>query len=121
MRIFGAENDLLIEMQGMEKFWTMKSKITLPRTSIADIEYDPSLPPRKALALPFFKFPGSVLPGIMFAGTFIKPGERDFWYIRMKNAGVISITTKKGSFSYDRIMLSCTPEIAQDIADWWKT
>lgn len=120
MRIFGAEDDLRIEMQGLEKFWTLKSRIVLPRAAIANIEYDPAVPPKKTLALPFFKFPGTVLPGIMFAGTFVKRGEREFWYIHFKNPGVISITTKQGSFNYDRIMLTCTPEIAQDIADWRK-
>lgn len=120
MKVFGAQNDLIITLEGAERFWAVKSKIILPRASIADIEYDPARPPKKMLALQFFKLPGSVLPGIMFAGTFVKRGERDFWYIRMRYDGVISIKTKKDSFNYDRIMLSCSAEIAQDVVDWWK-
>jgi hypothetical protein len=120
MNIFGDYDDLVIDMEGPEKFWAMKSKLRIPRSDIESIAYDPTKPPKKILALPFIKFPGSVIPGLMFAGTFVKRGERDFWYILMRHDGVLSIQTKKGSFNYDRIMISCGAETAQSVDEWWK-
>jgi hypothetical protein len=38
----------------------------------------------------------------------------------MKQPGVLVLALKPGTTKYDKIRLTCTPEIAQDIADWWQ-
>jgi len=36
----------------------------------------------------------------------------------MQQAGELSLTLQSGAGAYDKIRVSCTPEIAQSIADW---
>jgi hypothetical protein len=56
----------------------------------------------------------------VLAGSYLKRGERDFWYLKMRQTGVLTIMLKPDAISYDRIMVTCTPEIAQAIAGWWQ-
>lgn len=97
----------------------MRRQLVIPKRAIASIEYIDQKPPQN-FAWPFIKFPGSVLPRILMAGTFVKPGERDFWYLRVKHEGMISIMTIPGSFNYGRVLLSCDSDTANDIGHWWR-
>lgn len=112
---------LTIKMEGFEKFWALKSRLQIPQYAIENITYDLGKPQVSALHRPFFRFPGSALPGILFAGTYMKRGERDFWYLNMQQEGVLSMTFRPGTLNYDRAILSCaSPEMAAQIIAWWK-
>lgn len=120
MRVTVHPDGLVVKMEGLEAIWAMRRQLIIPRNVIANIEYLDQRPPQN-FALPFIKFPGTVLPQVLMAGSFVKPGERDFWYLRVKHDGMVSITIKAGSFNYNRILLSCDAETANDIGSWWKT
>lgn len=120
MRIVAHPDGLVIELEGLEVFWSLRRRIEIPRRVISSIQFLDEKPPQN-FALPFIKFPGSVIPGLLMAGRFVKFGERDFWYLRVRHDGMISIRTKPGSFNYDRILLSCDTVTANDIGRWWKS
>lgn len=119
MKIFGEGDQLTIQLEGLEKLWALKSRIKIPRQVISNINLLEESP-KKNFALPFIKFPGTVLPGVLLAGSFIKPGERDFWYLRVHHPGVLSIDLDPGSFAYDRIMVSCDSDSAAQAINWWR-
>ena len=119
MNIVAHPDAIDIEMQGLEVFWALRKRLVIPRQVISSIEYIDRKPPQN-FAWPFIKFPGSVLPKVVMAGTFVKPGEKDFWYLRVRHEGMISIVTQPDSFKYDRVLLSCDVETANDIGHWWK-
>jgi hypothetical protein len=119
MKITAHPDGLVIEMQGIEVLWTLRKRLVIPRNVISSIEYIDQKPPQN-FALPFIKFPGTVWPRILMAGTFIKRGEKDFWYLRVRHDGMISIMTKPGRFNYNRVLLSCDDQTANDIGRWWK-
>lgn len=119
MKVIAHPDGLLIKLEGLERLWALRRQLSIPKQVIASVQFLDEKPPQN-FALPFIKLPGTVLPKILMAGQFVKPGERDFWYLRVQHEGMVSIRSKPGSFKYDRVLLSCDAETANDIVQWWK-
>lgn len=119
MKITVSPDGLEVEMEGWEVLWALRRRLMIPKQAISNIEYIDEKPPQN-FAWPFIKFPGTVLPKVLMAGTFVKPGEKDFWMLRVRHEGVLRITTAPGSFNYSRVLLSCDADTANDIGRWWK-
>lgn len=119
MKFMCEPRRLTIKLEGMEQLWALKRKLQLSPATIAAIDFIPQQP-----ALQDFKgrlrFPGTALPWRFLAGSYIQHGQREFWYVHLHQEGLITIDCKPGTFEYDRIRLSCPPDIAQDITDWWR-
>jgi hypothetical protein len=70
--------DLVVEMNGMDKVWSLKSKLTIPLAHVRGATVDPGiLGEPKGL-----RAPGTHLPGVITAGTFHQDGEKVFWAVR---------------------------------------
>ncbi len=102
----------------MERLWALKSGLTIPRSAILSVDYRAERPAMQDFA-GYLRFPGSNLPGRFLAGKFVRAGEREFWYVRMQSSGVLLLELKPGEYPYRRVRLTCDPETAQKIADWW--
>jgi hypothetical protein len=67
---------ILFEVEGWDKIWSLRSKLTIPLTHIRDAYSDPEP------AMGWFdglKISGTAVPNIFRAGTFYQEGEWVFW------------------------------------------
>lgn len=119
MRFIEQANQLTIMLEGFEQVWAFKRRIQIPHFAIQEVDFVAQEPIMKDLE-GYWRKPGITLPGHFRAGSYDHNGEREFWYLRMRQAGVLIITLKPDTLNYTKIRVSCTPEIAQSIADWWQ-
>ncbi|MFG1925264.1 hypothetical protein [Cryptosporangium sp. NPDC048952] len=87
-----AGDDLVVEIEGMDKLWSLKSRLAIPLVNVRGATADPGIKadPKGLRA------PGTHLPGVLTAGTFHQDGERVFWNIRDgARAVVIALTDER--------------------------
>jgi len=79
------EQDLVIEIEGVDKFLALKSHLRVPLTHIVRAE------PAVQLAKEWYHGfrVGTSLPGIMTAGTFFKDGKKTFWDVHDPEKAII--------------------------------
>lgn len=120
MKLTLEPNQLTVTLEGFERLWALKRRLQIPHYAILEVDYiakEPSLQDFKG----FLRFPGTSLPWRFLAGSYVRGRgkEREFWYIQLKQPGLLTITLKSETFNYDRVRLTCSPDVAQEIADWW--
>ena len=84
-----SENKLVVEMQGWDKLWALKSRLEIPIEHIKAVRADPEIAkgPRKGI-----RTLGTRLPGVITAGSFRQEGDRVFWNVhRPENVIVIEL------------------------------
>jgi len=118
MKFTTQADTLIIQLEGLEQLWALRQRLQIPRFAISEVDFLPQVPAMQDFR-GYVRLPGSAWPGLFAAGDYRARGVREFWYVRMREPGVLTIVLKPGTFNYDKIRLTCTPEIAQDIADWW--
>jgi hypothetical protein len=118
MKFITQDDTLIIQLQGMERLWALKGSLQIPRFAVLDVDYKPDAPVLQDFQ-GYLRFPGANRFWRFLAGTFHQGDEREFWFVRMQNAGVVTIELKPDTFPYRRIRLSTDPATAQAIADWW--
>lgn len=119
MKFVVQDDHLAIILEGFEKVWALKSRLVIPKHALAEVDYRQQQSTMQDLR-GYVRFPGTRLPGMFLAGSYVRRHGREFWYLHMHQAGELALTFKAGAFGYDKIRVSCTPEIAQTIADWWR-
>ncbi len=83
VRIDGT--DLVVEMQGLDKLWSLKSRLVIPLANVRGATADPGIVTEpKGL-----RAPGTHLPGVITAGTFHQDGERVFWDVHDATRAVV--------------------------------
>lgn len=70
--------DLVVDVEGMDKLWALKSRLTIPLANVRGATADPGIV-REGKGI---RAPGTYLPGVIVAGTFHHDGERVFWDVR---------------------------------------
>jgi hypothetical protein len=118
---FIPEDDgtLTLELEGLEKLWALKSRLRIPRGAIIGVNYNPDAPAMQDF-WGYLRLPGTSLPWRFLAGTFWRKGDREFWFVRMRTMGILEMELKSDAFPYRRIRISCDPETAQSVSDWWQ-
>ncbi len=119
MKFVAADDALTIKLEGAEKVWALKSRLRLTKKSIVDIDYIPTRPTMQDFK-GYFRIPGTALPWLFLAGTYRTKTSKEFWYVRMRTPGVLVITLRPDHSAYDRVRLTCKPELAQQLVDWWR-
>lgn len=72
------EGALVIEIEGMDKLWALKSRMEIPLGNVRGATADPGAGrDRKGM-----RVYGTHWPGVIVAGTFHVDGERVFWDVR---------------------------------------
>jgi hypothetical protein len=113
-------NQLTIKLEGAEQVWALKRRLQIPQYAIEDVDYVTSMPSMQDYR-GYVRIPGTAVPWYFLAGTYIYRGKQEFWYVKMRQPGVLVLTLKKPStLDYRKIRITCSPEIAQNIADWWR-
>ncbi|GLY86821.1 hypothetical protein [Actinoallomurus iriomotensis] len=84
--------DLVVEMEGMDKLWALKSKLTIPLAHVRGATVDPGI-----LGEPKgIRASGTHVPGVITAGTFHQDGEKVFWAVRdALKAVVVELTDER--------------------------
>jgi hypothetical protein len=119
MRFIPQANQLTIQLEGFEQLWALKRRIQIPHYAIEQIDFVAGQPVMRDL-WGYWRIPGTALPWFFLAGTYRHRDKREFWYLHMRQPGVLIITLKDNTLNYTTIRVSCTAEIAQSIADWWQ-
>jgi len=70
-------DNLVVEIEGMDKLWSLKSRLAIPLANVRGATADPGI----AAEPKGLRAPGTSLPGVITAGTFHQDGERVFWNI----------------------------------------
>jgi hypothetical protein len=119
MKFVMQDNQLTIKLEGLEKVWALKRRLQIPHYAISEVDYIAQQPVMEDFK-GYFRFPGTTLPWTFLAGSYNGNGGREFWYVHLKQTGVLILTLKSGTTNYTKVRVTCTPEIAQSIADWWQ-
>ena len=86
-----------ISISGWDKWLSLKSQISFPKSSILKVDtYDDKISP------PWLKNPGTAIPGVIIAGTYQNfKGRKEFWCTHFSgNTIVIDLTQEK----YNRVV-----------------
>jgi hypothetical protein len=82
------DNNFLFKVKGMHKLWAFTSEIQIPCEHVIKAYQDEVIVTGKK----GFRFPGTSVPGVIHAGTFLNNGEKNFWDVsNSKNAIVIDL------------------------------
>ncbi|MGW2376545.1 hypothetical protein [Kitasatospora sp. NPDC001683] len=71
-------DNLIVEIEGLDKLWALKSRLTIPLAHVRGATTDPGI----AKEPKGLRAPGTHVPGVVTAGTFHIDGERIFWDVR---------------------------------------
>ncbi|MEO6865347.1 MAG: hypothetical protein ABI229_07845 [Gemmatimonadaceae bacterium] len=89
----------VFEVEGLDKVWSLKSKIEVPLTHIAAVTIDPEAARGWWHGL---RMPGTQIPGVITAGTFYQHGRRIFYDVHdPDNTIVIQLNHDK----YDHLVV----------------
>ena len=77
-RVSIDNGELVVDVEGMDKLWALKSRLVIPLANVRGATADPGIvrEPKGVRA------PGAHVPGVIVAGTFHQEGERVFWDVR---------------------------------------
>ncbi|GIF19148.1 hypothetical protein BJ973_006195 [Actinoplanes tereljensis] len=91
-------DQLIVEIEGWDKLWALKSRLEIPLANVRGATADPGITqePKGVRA------PGAYVPGVITAGTFHINGERVFWDVHHPaNAVVIQLADER----YTRLII----------------
>jgi hypothetical protein len=90
--------EMTVDVLGVDKVLAMKSKITVPLSSVKSIQHDPDF----KMTLLAFKEMGTEIPGLVRMGTFFAGGKKYFWDVTDKSKVVtISLENER----YDELII----------------
>jgi hypothetical protein len=83
---------LSIQIEGMDRLWSLKSHLEIPLAHVAGVEADPAA----VRGWKGWRGPGAHVPGVIMSGTFHHRGDRVFWDVRdAAKAVVIRLTDER--------------------------
>ena len=85
-----ADGVVTFDVLGLHKLWALRSRIRVPAHEIVDV--GPGAPVVRD-EWPGWRLPGTSLPGIITAGSYLKRGEWSFWDV-IRPARTIAVTTR---------------------------
>lgn len=98
MRIINTKNYLEIKLSSWEKLWGLHGDFKIPAKNIVSIEKGE--PETGWFDL---KFPGTFLPGVIKAGTYLTKRGKEYWYWTKYSKFTYIIELKEES--YKRLIL----------------
>jgi hypothetical protein len=94
-----ADETLHLEVQGWDKLWALKSRLTIPLARVRSVRADPEVARDWWHGI---RAPGTELPGVITAGTFYQQGRRIFWDVRRpENTIVLELADDR----YDQLIV----------------
>lgn len=90
---------LTAEFQGLDKLWTLKSRLEIPLAHVRGATHDPGI----AREPKGVRVGGTHVPGVITAGRFRRDGERLFWDV--KNPDKAIVVELSDAETYDRLII----------------
>lgn len=102
---------LVVEMDGLDKLWALKSRLEIPLANVRGATADPGMTKEPK----GIRAPGAYVPGVITAGTFHVDGEQVFWDVHNPaNAIVIELADER----YARLVIEVAdPRAAVDLIE----
>jgi hypothetical protein len=89
VRVSVEGDTAIFEVEGLDKLWSLRSRLEIPLTHITDVEQDSSQASGWWHGL---KLGGTNVPGLFTAGTFYQHRELVFWDVRHpENTIIVSL------------------------------
>lgn len=79
----------VLEPRGWSRIWTLRRRVVIPISAIRRVRRAPADLVRGIWH--GWRLPGTQLPGVIIAGSYLKDGEWTFWDVRGKGARAIEI------------------------------
>jgi hypothetical protein len=90
--------DLVVEIEGLDKLWAFKSRLTVPLEHVRGAHADPNV-----MSEPKgWRGPGSNVPGVIVAGTYHQDGQRILWDV---HDGRKAVVIELHDETYQRIVI----------------
>jgi hypothetical protein len=96
-----------IEVEGLDKLWSFKGKMSIPRSSISKIYLRPN-----ELKPPWLRAPGTFLPKVIAAGTYHGSDRKEFWNTHFRKDCIVF---ELNDFDYTRVVVDVNG--AQEVID----
>ena len=80
-----AGDQLVVTMPGLDRFWSLRRRIAVPLAHVRGATADPGVTREPA----GIRAPGTHLPRVITAGTYVRDGERTFWNLRASQEPVV--------------------------------
>ena len=107
--ITATENEFIFDILGSHKFWAFENKIRVPKEKIIHAYQGKD----EFTFWIGWKIPGTQVPWVITAGTYIKKGKRNFWDVcNKKNAIIVEL---KDSYYHKLIIEVENPELTMNI------
>ncbi|MGH8145825.1 MAG: hypothetical protein ACREPY_05785 [Rhodanobacteraceae bacterium] len=78
-------DSFILEVEGADKFWALKSRLVIPTSDIRAARRDPTV----MEGWKGWRLPGTEIPGLLTAGTFHHDGRRVFWDVHHPGRSVV--------------------------------
>lgn len=98
MKLIKRANNLVINLTFWEKVFSLHGDFTIPKNKIKSIKKGP--PKQTIFEL---KIPGTYLPSVIKAGTFVNKRGREFWLVTRTSTNVYTVELKDSY--YKRLVL----------------
>ena len=97
-RVSITGDDLIVDVEGLDKLWALKSRLTVPLGNVRGATADPGIV-REPKGL---RAPGTHVPGVVVAGSFYADGERVFWDVHNADKAIV---VELGDERYARLVI----------------
>lgn len=90
---------LMVNVQGADKVWALKSSLEIPLEHVTGIRLDPEIAKGYWHG---WRLPGTNLPGVITAGTYYQDGQKVFWDVHHADRALVIDLRDE---SYDRLVV----------------
>lgn len=97
VKIDVANDQVTINVLGLHKLWTLKSRINLARKNIKSVKIVD-----RSVKAPLWRIPGVYVPWLITAGTYRGTGRKEFWDTTLSDKRV---SIDLANESYTRIVV----------------
>ncbi|MFJ8934358.1 hypothetical protein ACIRL0_01405 [Streptomyces sp. NPDC102365] len=80
-----TDDNLVVVMEGLDKLWAFKTRLTIPLANVRGATVDPGI----ATDFKGIRAPGTHIPGVIIAGTFRHDGDKVFWDIKDASKAIV--------------------------------
>ncbi|MCU0492774.1 MAG: hypothetical protein MUD01_14380 [Chloroflexaceae bacterium] len=80
-----ADDMLHVDVKGMDKLWSLKSRLSIPLDHVSGAYAHPPM----ESGFPGLRLPGTYIPGVITAGTFLVEDGRVFWDVHHRERAIV--------------------------------
>src|SRR6202521_2178114 len=89
-RIELTPTTLIVHVIGLDKLWSLKSQLEIPLAHVTGCEADPATAGKGFAAVwKGLRLPGTEIPGVIAAGSFLHHGEWVFWDVHHPEKAIV--------------------------------